>query len=818
MHHMQSMDPKASVVEFTDPLPECPPAQWRSYYTLLSSFSFARCDNSSPIAALDGYIREILETHGSMLTFEARAFASLSQAIAAAHATDPEPVSYARKSVICLLPSNLEHFRFSLQSELRDPFVVNSPLCVLGPVGLQQTSLAELCSHFRVHFPSSSGGVFLLDSMRICNSSGEPAAEQVLTVEGENSVARLSRCEITKGDKDSRMEASAGGTITAVQCAASSLFELKQGGELHAFRSRFELSTFNVQQGASLTLQDCSFSTETGSALFSVHPYMERLHMDGCISSNMMQDDVLRGTRDSFYHHTMEALVSLPMAAANGTSGRVPVFTEALCTRVASCIYTLSNLCKLATTYETWSAREQLVTHVAAAMKAAPDHIEIQTAGCSLFWGYSSSNIMKRRFNIMAMGEAVMKAVTRFGARSATLAQAGVATLANLCTSPPAKINLKPLREMLDTDDFVSAVLNILRTLRKYQNIPEACLFLLWGFSSEARAGPRDRVFALGGLDLFLELLATESEMPELRGTICGALSNIIITSTQSVSSRSVFSPLSTGSNRALFVARGGLKVMAALLEDEDEGESALKVKTEVCVFLRAFCYANDAIPADDFRSLGVLKSLIRLSDSQYIEGTLRENAIACLANFASCSEENKIVLRDGGGIRPLLAALRQLDPDDEGGANRKMAAIIAVSHLSSQGSPLESYYQEPVLMFAFRVAVQLSSGDLKEIELYWENNRDLLDVIFSPNDVKFVMHTSEPAIKMMALWCMAHIALEEPPVGNELTWKLVYEKLEPFITELRSKGTALPVRHREILRMALEKLAPFGVAIAVQQ
>jgi hypothetical protein len=91
---------------------------------------------------------------------------------------------------------------------------------------------------------------------------------------------------------------------------------------------------------------------------------------------------------------------------------------------------------------------------------------------------------------------------------------------------------------------------------------------------------------------------------------------------------------------------------------------------------------------------------------------------------------------------------------------------------------------------------------------------RDLPDVIFSPNDVKFVLHTREATIKLMALWCTAYILLEEPPVGNELSWKAVAEKLEPFINERRSMGKTLPPRQREIINLALEKLRRFKVDI----
>lgn len=235
---------------------------------------------------------------------------------------------------------------------------------------------------------------------------------------------------------------------------------------------------------------------------------------------------------------------------------------------------------------------------------------------------------------------------------------------------------------------------------------------------------------------------------------------------------------------------------MAALLKEEpkprneDDGEPTM-LRTEVCIFLRSFCYSNDAIPSQDFKDLGILKSLIKICESEHEDLQAKENAIAALANFASCSEENKVILRDEGGLRPLLYFLKILDASDDTQANMKMGTIIAISHMSSQ--------------------VDLSVGDLKEIELYWTTRRDLADVMFSPNDVKFVLHTKEPAIKMMALWCIAYIALEEPPVGSTLTWKTVAATLAPFIVELRTRSRALDARQKEIVVTALEKLAAFG-------
>jgi hypothetical protein len=157
---------------------------------------------------------------------------------------------------------------------------------------------------------------------------------------------------------------------------------------------------------------------------------------------------------------------------------------------------------------------------------------------------------------------------------------------------------------------------------------------------------------------------------------ICGSLSSVIITS----------------ANRKSFIDKGGLEVMSQLLADSTagiapDGEEPEEMLTEVCVFLRSFCYANNEIPSQMFKDLGILKKLIAICTlGAEDEIRTKENAVAALANFASCSEENKIMLRDEGGLKPLLRLLKMVDPTDESLASVKMGVIIAVSHMSSQG------------------------------------------------------------------------------------------------------------------------------------
>jgi hypothetical protein len=642
-------------------------APWRSYYTMLASCVFVKCGQWEKGCDVEKQLQRVLTQHGSQ--FSIRLFDSFGDMLEGLPSV--QDTFYKYRSIVCLLPYGRQKMIFPLP-ELTPRLVISDPLHIFGPLTIEGGAQAQFQGQLLVELKSP--GVFSASLVDIVSPS--TATKTTIVVSGNNSIARFEDCSIEQefpdGKTPLRVIAESGGKLFLNRSVIYDTLEIKEKSEIQITECSIwsRRGSISLRKDGALSIKGSIFIS--GNEIVNLTLPFERLDIDGCshrriffqnkILSNMDCERLIQQLRIS-----CDDLERACKRAAEGREGP----GSALLSRIAGCIRTLSNLARESNDVEKWLASVGCLGIVLTATKSATDDERILEAACQFMWIFASTEVNKRAMASLELANSIVGALSKFG-KNVKLAEAGLSTLANLCNSRPGgRYEAKPLREHLGSDEFISLLLQLLSTHRATKSVTDSVLYLLWGISLEGNATPRDRVFALGGLELFLELLRTGSEHAGLRPMICGSLSSVIITS----------------ANRKSFIDKGGLEVMSQLLADSTAGIAPEEMLTEVCVFLRSFCYANNEIPSQMFKDLGILKKLIAICTlGAEDEIRTKENAVAALANFASCSEENKIMLRDEGGLKPLLRLLKMVDPTDESLASVKMGVIIAVSHMSSQG------------------------------------------------------------------------------------------------------------------------------------